>query len=115
MTGMFDRFASAASTFVARAPFFACCVLLVVVWLPSLTLFGNVDTWQLVINTVTTIVTFLLVALLQNAQERFERATNVKLDAIADYLADTALGDPALRQHAEDLRRAVGIEDRITA
>jgi low affinity Fe/Cu permease len=45
----------------------------VVVWAPSFFVFGNIDTWQLVINTTTTIITFLLVALFQNTQERFER------------------------------------------
>lgn len=96
----FDRFASTASTFVSRAPFFAGCVLLVVVWLPSYFAFGSLDTWQLVINTATTIVTFLLVALLQNAQERFEKATNMKLDRIL-----IALGE-------DD---AVGVEDEVSA
>lgn len=59
--GFFDRFAGRSAAFVSRAPFFVFCVLLVVVWAP-----GNFDTYQLLINTPTTIVTFLLVALLQN-------------------------------------------------
>jgi low affinity Fe/Cu permease len=66
----FDRFAEAASRFVSRAAFFVFCVLLVVIWAPSLPVFKSVDTWQLIINTVTTIITFLLVALLQNSQWR---------------------------------------------
>ncbi len=105
--GPFDRFAARSSTFVSRAPFFAACVLLIVVWAPSYPLWGDGDTWQLVVNTVTTIVTFLLVALLQNAQERFEKAANRKLDAIASFLA----GDSS----ADELRRAVGAEERIAA
>lgn len=89
----FDRFAAAASTWVSRAPFFAGCLLLIVVWLPSYFLLGSLDTWQLVINTATTIVTFLLVALLQNSQERFEKATNAKLDRILEALGcDEAVG-----------------------
>lgn len=110
---MFDRFASWASARVASAWFFAACVLLVVVWLPSFFLFGNVDTWQLVINTLTTIVTFLLVALLQNTQERDVRAMQAKLDAIARGVADV-LDQPHGQdrsRHAAELRRAVGIED----
>lgn len=103
---LFDRFASWASTRVSRATFFAFCVLIVVVWLPSYAIFGSIDTWQLVINTVTTVLTFLLVALLQNAQERFERATNEKLNAIACYL---------LGGSRAELGRAVGIEDEISA
>src|SRR5262245_32627362 len=86
--GFFDRFAGAASQFVSRAPFFAFCVVLVVVWAPTFFLLGDVNTWQLIINTMTTIVTFLLVALLQNSQYRGDEATQHKLNAIADGLAD---------------------------
>jgi low affinity Fe/Cu permease len=50
------------------------CVLLVVMWAPSYFLLPDVDTWQLIIDTVTTIVTFLLVALLQNTQKRADEA-----------------------------------------
>src|SRR3954451_19156359 len=84
---LFDRFAGHASTFVSRAPFFAFCVLLVVFWLPTLFVV-NLDTSQLIINTATTIITFLMVALIQNSQTRFEAATSKKLNVIADALAD---------------------------
>ena len=68
------------------------CLLLVVIWLPSVAVL-DVDTWQLVINTVTTIITFLLVALLQNTQTRSDLAIQHKLNAIADGLADLGLED----------------------
>lgn len=123
--GFFDRFATRASTFVSRGPFFAGCVLMVLVWAPSYFLFGTVDTWQLVINTATTIVTFLMVAVLQNSQARFENATNKKLNAIADALADyiewTANKESDedscshLQGDAEELREAVGLEHRESA
>ena len=87
-SSLFDRFAEAASLFASHASFFIGCVLLVVVWAPSYFLIGNLNTWQLIINTATTIVTFLLVALLQNSQRRNEDAFNQKLDALADGLAD---------------------------
>ena len=113
---LFDRFAAAAAHVVAGAWFFAFCVVLVVVWLPSYFLFRTVDTWQLIINTVTTIVTFLLVALLQNTQTRSDEAVQQKLNAIADGLADlmARLADdhPELRHDLEELRSAVGLEDR---
>jgi low affinity Fe/Cu permease len=113
---LFDRFATAAGRFVSRAWFFALCVLLVVVWAPSYFVFGNLDTWQLIINTATTIVTFLLVALLQNTQTRSDEALHQKLNAIADGLADlmTAVGEdrPQLRRDVRELREAVGLEDR---
>lgn len=56
--------------------------------LASFLLIKSLDTWQLIINTITSIVTFWLVALLQNSQRRSERALHVKLNAIADGLAD---------------------------
>jgi hypothetical protein len=75
-----------------------------------------VDTWQLVINTATTIVTFLIVALLQNSQHRAEQAIHQKLDALADGLADFMehLGgdQPGFANDIDDLRRAVGSRRR---
>ena len=112
----FDRFATYANRFVSHAAFFALCVLLVLVWLPSFVVFKDVDTWQLVINTATTIVTFLLVALLQNTQTRSDDAVHHKLNAIADGLADLmekmAADRPELRADYEELRAAVGLEKR---
>ncbi len=58
--GLFDRFAVWSASVVSRAPFFAFCVLLVVAWAPTYPLVGNFDTWQLLVNTPTTILTFLL-------------------------------------------------------
>ncbi len=112
----FDRLANAVNDITAKAWFFAACVLVVLLWAPSLALFQSVDTWQLVINTTTTIVTFLLVALLQNTQRRSDRAVQCKLNAIAEALADLMEAgqenDPSLVQDVEELRRAVGIEHR---
>ena len=112
--GQFDRFAGAASEFASHARFFVACVLLVVIWAPSYFLFGSVNTWQLVINTATTIVTFLMVALLQNAQRRSDVAMHRKLDALADGLADlmehSAPDDAGLQADMRDLRAAVGLE-----
>ena len=113
---VFDRFAEAASDHVSHAAFFIACVLLVVLWLPSYFIFRDLNTWQLVINTATTIVTFLLVALLQNSQRRSDQALQAKLDAIADGVADLmvahgqALGG-SMRADIAELREAVGLED----
>lgn len=113
----FDKFASSASRFVSRAPFFAFCVLLVLIWLPSYFVFKDLNTWQLIINTITTVVTFLLVALLQNAQAQFENAVNGKLNAIADFMADLAdvVDGEQMSKHIQDLREAVGLEDKVGA
>jgi Low affinity iron permease len=113
----FDKFATHADNLASRAAFFAFCVILVVVWAPSFFLFGSVDTWQLIINTVTTIVTFLLVALLQNTQKRADDAVQHKLNAIADGLGNlmehlAGQDDEELRRNQRELRAAVGLEDR---
>jgi low affinity Fe/Cu permease len=113
--GFFDRFAGHAADIASRAPFFAACVLLILVWAPSVT-FLKFDTWQLLINTATTIVTFLMVALLQNSQSRNDQATQHKLNAVAEALADLmghVSGDQdGLREDVKELRAAVGLEDR---
>jgi hypothetical protein len=118
--GVFDRFAGWASGVVGRAWFFAFCVLLVVVWAPTIFVFRDVDTWQLIINTVTTIITFLMVALLQNTNTRSDHAIQHKLNAIADGLADLmAYMYEDSEGHERDLgvdlmelRTAVGLEER---
>ena len=61
---------------------FAICVLIVVVWAISGPFFGFSDTWQLVINTGTTIITFLMVFVIQNSQNRDTMAIHSKLDEI---------------------------------
>jgi low affinity Fe/Cu permease len=114
--GRFDRFATSASRIASRAYFFAACVLLVLIWAPTYFLFGSVDTWQLLINTATTIITFLMVALLQNSQTRADQAVQHKLNAIADALADlmehldSGTDERDLMQDRAELRRAVGLE-----
>jgi hypothetical protein len=116
---VFDRFATKVSEYVSRAWFFVFCVLLVLLWAPSFLLLPNIDTWQLIINTATTIVTFLLVALLQNTQKRADDAVQQKLNAVADALSDLmerlAEGHPELRTDSAELRQAVGLEDRESA
>jgi low affinity Fe/Cu permease len=111
--GLFDRFAERASLLVSRAPFFAACVLLILIWAPTILLL-DFDAWQLLINTATTIVTFLLVALLQNSQTRNDQATQHKLNAIADGLADLMeyVGgeNQALQREIHELKLAVGLE-----
>jgi low affinity Fe/Cu permease len=111
----FDRFAGRAALVSGRAPFFALCVVLVVAWLPTIVWLGT-DTWQLTIQTVTAIITFLLVALLQNRESRADSAGQHKLNEIADALANLIstlrTDDPRLRRDVEELKAAVGLEDR---
>ena len=112
---LFDRFANRTSNFTSRAWFFAMCVLVVILWAPTY-FFFSLDTWQLIINSITTIITFLLVALLQNTQKRADDATQHKLNAVADGIADMLdeLGheQPAMKRHSKELRDAIGLESR---
>jgi low affinity Fe/Cu permease len=124
--GFFDRFAGRASDIVSRAPFFALCLGLVGVWLlegVARVVSGGWegfldDSYQLQINTTTTIITFLLVALLQNTQTRSDRALHHKLDTIADGLADLMEhvadrdDDDDLRGDIVELKAAIGLELR---
>jgi low affinity Fe/Cu permease len=116
--GRFDRLAESASHFVSEAAFFIICTLLVVVWVPTLALFHSVDTWQLVLNTVTSVMAFLLIALLQNSERRYDRALHRKVDTLAAALAAVIRhelnGDRnvALERVLADLDAAVGLEKR---
>lgn len=107
----FDRFADKAAGLVSHAAFFAICVLMVVVWFPTL-FFMPIDDSQLIINTATTIVTFLLVALLENTSKRSGDATQHKLNAIAAALVAVLEQFPDSEKDIEELRVAVGLEDK---
>ena len=85
---LFDRFATYTSERVSKAWFFGFCALLVLIWVPTFWLWPSVQGWALVINTFTSTITFLLVALLQNTQKRADEAVQHKLNAVADGLAD---------------------------
>lgn len=79
---LFSRLASTISEFSGHPLAFSIALLVIVVWLASGPVFHYSDTWQLVINTATTIVTFLMVFLIQNTQNRATYATQIKLDEI---------------------------------
>lgn len=78
----FGEFANRTSLAAGRASTFILAAAVVVVWAISGPLFAFSDTWQLVINTGTTIVTFLMVFLIQNSQNRDSAAIQVKLDEL---------------------------------
>ncbi len=78
----FDRFARSISQFGGHSKAFAAAVALIALWLVSGPLFGFSNTWQLVINTATTIVTFLMVFVIQNTQNRDGGAIQIKLDEL---------------------------------
>ncbi len=82
ITALFDKAAQWTSKQSGHAHTFALAILVVVVWAVSGPLFQFSDTWQLVINTGTTIVTFLMVFLIQNTQNRDTEALQLKIDEL---------------------------------
>jgi low affinity Fe/Cu permease len=120
-------FASGANI-VARAAgrpsAFALAVLTILVWLVAGPFYGYSDTWQLVINTGTTIVTFLMVFLIQNSQNRDNAAIQVKLDELIrasaaqnfyigiEHLTDEEIDD--IREKCEMRAKAAQIGDETT-
>ena len=82
MSVMFEQIANAISRAMGRPLTFIICMLLVLIWAGTGPVFHFSDTWQLVINTGTTIVTFLMVFLIQNSQNREGQALQAKLDEL---------------------------------
>jgi low affinity Fe/Cu permease len=81
-TSRFTRFAKWTASATGHPSTFVFAVLVIVTWGTTGPIFGFSDTWQLVINTGTTIVTFLMVFLIQNTQNRDSEAIQVKLDEL---------------------------------
>ena len=82
MNELFRKIAHKTSQAIGSPIAFIIALLVVVIWLVSGPLFGFSDTWQLVINTGTTIVTFLVVFMIQNTQNRDSKAIQLKLDEL---------------------------------
>ena len=82
MRKLFTKFANAVSAAAGSPYAFIGCFMFVALWAMSGPLFGFSDTWQLVINTSTTIITFLMVFLIQNTQNRDNGALHAKLDEL---------------------------------
>ena len=112
----FDHFVEGVYLKVSRPSFFVVCAVLVVVWLFSAPLWVDLQSWQYVIHTVTSVITLLLLALLENAGRRSEEAAQEKLNVLAEALAalmqSRAEEDPELEKDVKRLRDAVGLEER---
>jgi low affinity Fe/Cu permease len=87
-----------------------------VLWLASVPLWADLKAWQVAIHTLTSVVTLLLLTLLENASRRSEEAAQEKLNLIAEALGalmdSRAAEDPALEEAAKKLRDAVSLEER---
>jgi low affinity Fe/Cu permease len=86
---IFSRFTSRVSTVLGHAWVFITALSLLLLWGFSGPLLGFSDTWQLIINTSTTIITFLVVFIIQNTQNRDNLAMNIKLDAMMEKMGIT--------------------------
>lgn len=82
MTDVFRKISGRVSVWAGKAVVFLLALLVVLLWASTGPFFGFSDTWQLVINTGTTIVTFLMVFLIQNTQNRDGKAMQLKLDEL---------------------------------
>ena len=117
LRGLFDRFSTAVSHGSGHPLAFIAACGLIVVWAVTGPLFGFSETWQLVVNTATTIVTFLMVFVLQHTQNRDGAAVQAKLDEliVAIKEADNAFvgADRLSDKEVEHLRKIV--EERLEA
>jgi low affinity Fe/Cu permease len=81
-TGFFERFANWSTHFTGSSPAFMIALGIVIVWAATGPIFDYSETWQLVINTGTTIITFLMVFLIQKAQNKDSKAIHLKLNEL---------------------------------
>jgi len=114
--GAFERFVEATYHVVSRAPFFGVVLAIIAVWLVSLPFWDDLKSWQAAIHTVGTVLSLLLLVLLENSSRRSEEAAQEKLNVLAEALSDLmeshARKDPELEPAVERLRTAVGLEER---
>ncbi|HXT62301.1 MAG TPA: low affinity iron permease family protein [Pyrinomonadaceae bacterium] len=101
MNELFRKFAQKTSQIVGTSWVFILAVLIIAAWAISGPMFGYSDTWQLVINTSTTIITFLMVFLIQNTQNRDAKAIHLKLDELIKGVKGARTGFVNLEQMSD--------------
>jgi low affinity Fe/Cu permease len=102
MRETFRLFAHRTAEWAGTPTAFVLGLLLIVLWALTGPLFGYSDTWQLIVNTGTTIITFLLVLLVQNTQNRDARAIHLKLDELLRGLKGARTALVALENASDD-------------
>ena len=102
MNKLFTSVASRISGYAGRALTFVAAIMIIVVWALTGPLFGFSDTWQLVVNTGTTIITFLMVFLIQNTQNRDSTALQAKIDELLRAVEGAREKDFAGLEHLTD-------------
>jgi low affinity Fe/Cu permease len=111
MERIFESIAGKVASWTGRPPAFALALTVIIVWGVTGPVFRYSDTWQLIINTGTTIVTFLMVFLIQNAQNRDGSAIQAKLDEIIRATGDARNGfigiEHLTQDELESLREAI--------
>jgi len=116
MERMFETIAGKVAGWAGRPPAFVVALVVVIVWGITGPIFRYSDTWQLIINTGTTIVTFLMVFLIQNAQNRDASAMQAKLDELIraldgprdEFVGIENLTQPELEKIKKALERECG-------
>lgn len=118
MNELFRKIAHKTSDLIGSPIAFIAAVLVIIAWAVTGPLFGFSDTWQLVINTGTTIVTFLVVFMIQNTQNRDSKAIHLKLDELLRAVKEARTGlvdledlsDEELKKLEEDFRKLHELE-----
>ena len=114
--GPFEKFVEAANQVVSRAPFFLVIVAIVIGWAVSYPFWGSSKDWQYAIHTISSVISLMLLVLLENAGRRAEETAQEKLNVIAEGLAalmdSAAADDEELREAHRRLIEAVGLEQR---
>ena len=113
----FERFVEMSTKVISRAPFFAVVVAVLVIWAASYPLWKSTTKWELAIHTFGGVLSLLLLVLLENAGRRNTEAMQEKLNVLAEALAalmEAQLEDDdhELREAVDNLREAVGLEER---
>lgn len=114
--GGFEQFVERVNEVVSKAPFFYVILAVLIAWAASFPLWSSATKWELALHTGSSVLSLLLLVLLQNAERRTDESAHEKLNVIAEALSDLmtsrAQDDPELRESVQKLRDAVGLEER---